>query len=352
MPNEAQTEIEQEQVSAEPASEEQAHPTLSNETLAEFDALTEPNPNQPNEPGPEMAEQAVSAEPIQSEGALTKADVGLAPKLEDDEIIASIQSERGKNRVREIISSKRQAEEQATQLRSEMESIRQLLVEASMDQNSMAEYLSFNKLLASGNIEDLRKAADIAGQVYKNLLSRVGEPTADYDPVSEFPDLMRMRDETFDLSPELALQSARERKERQQLEARLRGLESQHHQQQQIQANLQQAERDVQNFQIAAQRYFDSKSKDPDFAEKVRIIQDKFKDPQFAQNFHLDMNGNVMPLSASLKNLQMMYESIVATAPARSPQPLRSRPQSTGARTSHGLTGVDRLASILDQMNI
>jgi len=259
----------------------------------------------------------------------------LSDDQEEAELLAGVNSERGRERMRQILAERREAQ-------TDLSEIREVVTSAGVTPQDMAEYLEFARLLNSGDPQNLRQAAQIIeghrAQIYKQL----GIDAPGVDGLAEFPDLAQAV-EGLQIGREHALEIARARR-----------IQQTHAQQQQAQAQQQQEHQQftmsVEQGKAQMAQFLTSRQQEIDHPVRMRAVSEYFSNPAKLQEFASTYQPHQWAHA-----LRMMYEGIQVAPLARraGPAPLSSRPAPLGRpAAAEGQSPEARTMSILDGMGL
>lgn len=259
--------------------------------------------------------------------------VPKTPEQEEAELLDGVKSERGKDRIRQVFSERKQLE-------ADINEFRTLITETKMSPEEFARTLEFGRLMNSGDEKDLRVAFEMVEQQRAALAQRLGVKAPGVDLLAGHDDL-KASVENMEISEERALELARFRKQ-----------EFEQRQQQQIQQqsakSQQEFQQELQGAAAQMEAYLNTRSNEVDNPIKMKAISDHFKNPANLQAFVTTYKPDQW-----VNTLKLMYDNIVVPkAPVQQPQPLRSRPATLGVPSTSGQTPIDRVASRLDSMGI
>lgn len=334
MENENENEITQAEIQQEPVEEiqqveYQEQEEQSNKLMAFLDTITEGK----EEPQPE--DEAVHAEAPEILGEPKELVQPLAPKTEEQEeaeILQEVKSERGQNRIRELINERKE-------LRDVNQGIMDIVQKTNMAPEAWAETIEFCRLASSQSETDLHLALRMLDDQRTALCKRLGVAAPGVDPLEDFPDL-RQQVEAMEIPVDRALELAKHRSNEQRKQ-----MEAQQHWEKEQQSRSYQQQLGL--FQQQAMGFFGSKAADLDYKAKEKKIVEYFQQPGNLQRFVRTYEPHQW-----LPQLQFMYENVSPPPQNRATvQPLRSRPANVGS-ANPTLTGVDRVMATLDSLGI
>jgi hypothetical protein len=281
-----------------------------------------------------------AATPAQPTAGQPPLDDKAKQDQEDAELLAGINSGRGRERVQKLITERNETRAQADQVTQSLGEIQQIVQSAGMDANQFAEHIEFARLANSNDPQNLRVAAQMIEEARSDIYKRLGVDAPGVDVLADFPDLAQ-KVNNFEMDRQSALEVAQLRRRQQQIDRRQEAT------QQQQQASQQ----NVQAFNGAmgqVETYLTTRSKEADHPARMEIIGKYFKDPANIQEFLRTYQPQQM--AAAIK---WMYNNVqVAPAPV-TPNPLRARPTALGSPAANANADpMERMFSHLDQMGI
>ena len=256
------------------------------------------------------------------------------PEQEEAELLDGVKSDRGKERIRQVFSERKQLE-------SDINEFKALITDTKMSPEEFAQTLEFGRLMNSGDEKDLRVAFEMVEQQRAVLAQRLGVKAPGVDLLAGHDDL-KQAVENMEITEDRALELAKYRKqdaEKQQVAQA----------QQQSAQNQEQFQKTVQSAATQMEAYLNTRANEADSPIKLKAISEHFKNPANLQAFVTTYQPDQW-----VNTLKLMYDNIVVPkAPAAAqPQPLRSRPATLGTPSTSGQTPIDRVASRLDSMGI
>lgn len=294
---------------------------------------------------PQEQEEAKAATSDQPQDDATGQQPVEPPQTEDEdaEFLASLKSERSRNRFQEL---KQQAAESANRLQemeAQVNSLQQSLHDAGMDAGQFAQTIQYVKLANSQNPEELRIARDMLQQQLQGISMRLGEDAPAVDILSQYPDLKQAVD-GFELPEDKARELAR-----------FRHMQAQQAQAMQAQQQtVQQQAQHQQAVQQASQRmdaYLQSRANEVDHKAKMSVLQAHFSDPAKMQQFVATYQPQQWEQA-----VRWMYDNIHVAqqqpVPPAKQQPLRTRASMLGSPDPSAGSPMDRLAQQMDAMGL
>lgn len=256
------------------------------------------------------------------------------PEQEEAELLDGVKSERGKDRIRQVFSERKQLE-------ADINEFKALITDTKMSPEEFAQTLEFGRLMNSGDEKDLRIAFEMVEQQRAILAQRLGVKAPGVDLLEGHEDL-KQAVENMEITEDRALELARYRKQ----EAK---KQEQIYAQQQTARNQEQFQQTIQHAAVQMEAYLNTRANEADSPIKLKAISEHFKNPANLQAFVTTYQPDQW-----VNTLKLMYDNVlVPKAPAiAQPQPLRSRPATLGSPSATGQTPIDRIASRLDSMGI
>ncbi len=258
------------------------------------------------------------------------------PKDEADEeaaILAEVKSDRGKERIRKMLTDKKRLEE-------DQRVIVDIIRESNITEAEFAQTMEYNRLVASGDEKSLRVALDMLDAQRDMLCKRLGVSAPGVDLLSDFPDLRNAVD-NLDITEERAAELANLRREKQREQKLMaqRQMDERNHQE------------NVKRYNAAEQAtraFFMSRSNDVDYAAKAEMLRAYFAKPENYEAFFKTYEPEQWPAQ-----FKLMYENFAVPKKQNvsSPQPLQSRPTNLG-QANTALNDRDFLFNTMDQMGI
>lgn len=256
------------------------------------------------------------------------------PEQEEAELLDGVKSDRGKERIRQVFSERKQLE-------SDINEFKSLITDTKMSPEEFAQTLEFGRLMNSGDEKDLRVAFEMVEQQRAVLAQRLGVKAPGVDLLAGHDDL-KQAVENMEITEDRALELAKYRKQDAEKQQQVQV-------QQQSAQNQEQFQQKIQGAATQMEAYLNTRANEADSPIKLKAISDHFKNPANLQAFVSTYQPDQW-----VNTLKLMYDNIVVPkAPAAAqPQPLRSRPATLGAPSTSGQTPIDRVASRLDSMGI
>lgn len=253
---------------------------------------------------------------------------------EEAELLAGVNNERGKDRIKQVFAERKQ-------LQTDMQEFRNLVQSTGMNADQFAQTMEFGRLVNAGDQESMRVALNMLDQQRALLAERLGVDAPGVDLLKGHDDL-KAAVESMEIPRERALELARLRNEqatRSTAEANAR----------RVQQDQQQFQQTVHAAQTEMQTYLESRKNEVDHLARMKVISDHFRNPANLQNF-----VNTYKPGQWMTTIKMMYDNIQVpkTPPAATTQPLRSRPTTIGTPAATGNTPSDRVRQRLDSMGI
>lgn len=298
-------------------------------------------------------EEAAELEPEMQGGLLRTnplaADTAaLRPKTaeeEEMELLKHVKSERGRERIKSIISARKEAEMQRSEAQSEMDNFKKLIEMTGLDGRDLAQTMEYGRLVNKGDEDSLQTALNILETQREMICKKLGREAPGVDLLSDFPDLKSAVDRK-ELSMDHALKLAKyERAERMKQQPHL-GAEDDMRifQSQEVIGSL-------GGISAACDNYFRQYEKEADHPAKMERIYNYFADPDNMNNF---LRTVAPPMW--FNHVKFLYENM--PVPSRKndyppQQPLRSRSIATGSVADNpNMSNFDRIMKRIDDMGL
>lgn len=285
-----------------------------------------PTSDQPEAKEPDKQEEAKPAEAKEEQAKQTPVD-------EETEVLASVRSERGKKRLQEMLSERKEAI-------SQLEGLQGYIREAGLDKEGFTNLLMLARLVNSKDVEQRKLGLKGLEAVRTDLYKSLGQEAPGVDLLEGFDDLQK-KVKDLELSKDDAILVARARMIQQQHEEQLK--------QQTERANLQ---KEMENFGAKAMEAFAQRANDADFEQRIVTLQKYFENKDNLQRF-----VKTHPPESWGPALLFMYEQIGEISPARpaaTPTPItQSRARSIGNRTNNDKRDNEQgIASLIEELGI
>ena len=301
-----------------------------------LDAMTEGAESQAEDGKPQTlakANGAAQADPQQAEQQ--------QQPDEDAEFLASLKSERSRNRFQALKQQATEAEARYKDIEEQVTSLQRSISDAGMDANQFAQTIQFAKLSNSQNPADLRVARDMLQQQLASISVRLGEDAPGVDVLAQFPDLKQAVD-NLEVTREAANELAKHRHMQAQQAQMMQARQQADQQQAQYQQTVQQASKSMD-------AYLQSRASEVDHAAKMKALHEHFADPARMQQFVSTHQPHQWAQAVAF-----MYDNIKVAQqpPARSQQPLRARASMLGSPDASAASPLGRLAQHMDSMGL
>lgn len=282
----------------------------------------------PEEPKPD---QEKPADHVADAGKKVE-DAPKAPEQEEAELLEGVKSERGKERIKQVFTEKKQLEKDVGEFR-------QLVQSTGMSPQEFAQTLEFGRLMNSGDEKNLRVALEMIEGQRAVLYQKLGVEAPGIDLLKDHADL-KQAVEGMEITRDRAVELAKYRRQQDEVTQRQQAEQQSAQSQQQFHAQVQQASG-------AMEQYLETRRSEVDHPARMKVITEHFKNPANLQQFVSTYEPKQW--AATVK---MMYDNIQVPRAAASPQPIRSRPASLGVASASGQTPIDRIASRMDAMGL
>lgn len=284
-----------------------------------------------------LGEDAPADDPATQEAAATPAEKPAAekpaePADEDAEILEGVKSERGKNRISQVLAERKQ-------LRQDINEFRELVTSTGMSAEQFAQTLEFGRLINSGSDSDRRVALAMLDQQRAAIAAQLGEELPGVDLLAGHDDLQEAV-ENLEITRERAVELARLRKREQEERAQQQRI-------METQRNQQQFAKTVNDAATTMEAYLQSRAQEADHPVRLQAIKRHFSDPAKVQEFVQTYEPHQW-----LPAIRFMYDNVSVAAPRNTnqAQPLRSRSVSMGNPAPAGNSPIERVASFLDNL--
>lgn len=261
---------------------------------------------------------------------------------EDEEaLLKTVKSERGRARIRSIIASRREAQERLARSEDKLARFGELLRTIGMDMRDVARLLHYGWLVGSGRPEYMRVALEKLNRERENLCRRLGMPQPGVDlfgDVPEIRDAYARRELRFDHALRLAEVERAERamREREMLEAE-KGR--------QAMALFS----DMADFMKTLGRYLQPYAAQADHPAKMRRIYEYMSAPGWADEFVANV-----PRPMWARHVKYLYDNLaLPPAKADTVTPVRSSPVAFGRPAGNPAgTGAQRIMQRMEEMGL
>ena len=261
---------------------------------------------------------------------------------EDEEaLLKTVKSERGRARIRSIIAARREAQERLARSEDKLTRFGELLRTMGMDMRDVAQLLHYGWLVGSGRPEYMRVALDKLNRERESLCRRLGMPQPGVDlfgDVPEIRDAYARRELRFDHALRLAEVERAERamREREMLEAE-KG--------QQAMALFS----DMADFMKTLGRYLQPYAAQADHPAKMRRIYEYMSAPGWADEFVANV-----PRPMWARHVKYLYDNLaLPPAKADTVTPVRSSPVAFGRPAGNpASTGEQRIMQRMEEMGL
>lgn len=286
---------------------------------------------------PDKAAQAEAEAAAAAAAAPTDKPGAGEPKTaeqEEAELLEGVKSERGKERIRNMLAERKALE-------NDLREIRELVSSTKMSPDQFSQTLEYGRLINSEQETDLRVALEMVERERAFICQKLGIEQPGIDLLSGHDDLKAAVD-NMEMTREHAVELAKHRK-RQADEQRV-AQESQR-----IQSDRAQFQETVSKAAQTMEAYLSTRANEADHSAKMQMIAQHFQNPQNLQEFVQTYKPDQW-----LATIKMMYDNIVVqkqpAAPA--PQPMRSRTSQLGNPAPAGASPIDRIAAHMDKLGI
>lgn len=258
------------------------------------------------------------------------------PEQEEADLVKGVASERGRQRLTQLLREGREA-------RTGLETVRQMVTNSGLDQESFGNLMTITKLCSSSNPNELERGLQLLEEVRASLYRQVGREAPGVDLLAGQKDLQD-RVNAMQLNREDALAIARGREAQEAQKAKMQA----EMQAQQETAAFQQK---LEGFKTSTMSALSARQNDLDFQQRIERLVKHFT-PQEIQRFVTEV-----PPEAWSSTIMYYYDLMGNVAPqAVVPRanPIVGRP----ARAAGTRLGVnkkdtpDGIASVIDEMGL
>ena len=261
---------------------------------------------------------------------------------EDEEaLLKTVKSERGRARIRSIIAARREAQERLERSEDKLARFGELLRAMGMDMRDVARLLQYGWLVGSGRPDYMRIALDKLNRERENLCRRLGMPQPGVDlfgDVPEIRDAYARRELRFDHALRLAQVERAERamREREMLAAE-KGR--------QAMALFS----DMADFMKTLGRYLQPYAAQADHPAKMQRIYEYMSAPGWADEFVANV-----PRPMWARHVKYLYDNLaLPPAKADTVTPVRSSPVAFGRPAGNpASTGEQRIMQRMEEMGL
>ncbi|WP_050466356.1 hypothetical protein [Herbaspirillum chlorophenolicum] len=286
----------------------------------------------PAQPGQPPAQ----GQPPQGQQPTGQPPAAKTPEQEDAELLAGIQSERGRARVQQFISRAREAEGGLTAIREEV-------ARAGLTAETFSQHLEFSRLANSNDPRDLQAAAQMLEETRADIYRRLGQDAPAIDVLAPHPDLAQ-RVANLEIPREVALEVARMRHAAAQNDAQ---RQAQLRQQQ----DTQRFQQDIAAAQASMESYVATRQHEVDHPARMRAVQEYFANPVNLQTFATTYQPHQWPAA-----MRMLYDNVrIAPVQQRAPAgaPISGRPAAAGRPAlPANASGSDQIMRQIENMGL
>lgn len=260
----------------------------------------------------------------------------------DQAIIASIPSERGRERIKTIMGARNEAEYRYRENLGVINNIKNFVEQVGVAPEEIVQNMEYSRLIGQGDEASLRVALDILEDQRDMICKQLNMDRPGVDLLSDFPDL-KAAVERKEITLEHAARLAKyERNEREAL----REKEEKAVYDQENARFL----HDLDQTKHAITSYLKTRSGEADHTFKVMRLHEHLSRPGVLQELTQNLDARRL-----FSQIRFMYDNIVVPPMREKPrmQPIRSRPTmqgSAGSRADASL--MEKMSSILDGMGI
>lgn len=265
---------------------------------------------------------------------------------EEMELLRHVKSERGRERIKSIISARKEAEIQKSEVQSEIEHFKGMLSMTGLDGKDLAQTMEYGRLVGQGDERSLELALNMLEQQRDMICKKLGRSAPGVDLLSDLPELKSAVDKR-ELSMDHALKLAKyERAER--MNERM----NQQFEDNDLQRILK-SETVVNNLSGISEscdNYFRRFEGEADHQAKMDRLRNYLSDPDTLNEFI-----RTVPPPMWFNHFKFLYENM-PMPPQRNDyaqQPLRSRSLTTGyVADNPNMSNLERIKKRMDEMGI
>ncbi|BBE09802.1 Uncharacterized protein MCB1EB_1641 [Mycoavidus cysteinexigens] len=311
----AESELEQgHEASSEPYSVDNLPPKMSallDSMTANGDETSQPVPDEDQDEEPEPPSRGSDGRFLPKESAPQGETEVLPGNQEEGELLESLNSERGRERIRQVFAERKQYE-------SDLNEIRTMVSATGMSAQDFAQTLEYGRLAMSNNPADWRVALQMADAQRDTLCKRLGVDAPGVDTLSDFPDLAQAVT-GGEIQRERAIEMAMLRRERHVMQQRQQAEFAAQQEQQKFTVS-------VEEGKASMAQYLQSRSHEMDHSARMKVVESYFADPSKLQEF-----ASTYQPQQWASAVRMLYDSVqIAATQPKSPSPISSRPSTLG----------------------
>jgi len=284
---------------------------------------------------PKLVEETPAETPPEDKPADTPPAEPATPEQEEAELLDVVKSERGKERIRQVLAERKALE-------GDLKEIRELIGSTKMNPDQFSQTLEYGRLINSNEEKDLRVALEMVDRERALLCQRLGIEQPGVDLLAGHDDLKAAVD-NLEITRDKAVELAKYRKQQADQVQR-------QEQQQRSESDRQAFQQTVTKAATTMEAYLETRANEADHPAKMQMIANHFNNPANLQEFVSTYQPDQW-----LATIKMMYDNIVVprqAAPAAAPQPLRSRTAQLGTPAPTSSSPIDRIAAHMDNLGI
>ena len=261
---------------------------------------------------------------------------------EELELLGTVKSERGRERIKSIISARREAESRLEASESAVKVFKDIIHSTGMEMEDVAATLNYGRLVTQGDPASLQEALGILERQREELCRRLGIEAPGVDLFADVPEIKTAL-ERKELKKEHALRLAET--ERAERAVRERNREEYEKAYMAVDAVSNVAEF-MKTMGMCLQPY----TGEADHQAKMLKMFDYMSSPGWADSFIANV-----PQSMWASHIKYLYENLAVPAPrpAVTAQPLRSSPVASGPVADRpGMSHTERILRRIDEMGL
>ena len=310
-----------------------------------LDELTDDGTEGESEPetaeDPSAAESGLKA--LSEKGRSDAGEKGVRSAEEEEmELLRTVKSERGRERIKSIISARKEAESRLQESESSIESFKNIIRSTGMDTEDIAATLTYGRLVSNGDPESLQKALNMIEREREQLCRRLGIEAPGVDLFADVPEI-RTALERKELKKEHALRLA-------QAERAERAVSERSREEREKVTRTMEAFSDIAEFMKTVGTCLQPYAGEADHPAKMQKIFEYMASPGWSDDFVANV-----PRSMWVKHVKYLYDNLVVppARPAVTAQPLRSSPVASGSRADNpNMSHADRILRRIDEMGL
>ena len=317
-------------------------PTDSPRVQKLLDELTAGSPDGDDEEESEDGPEGLAEPDLEDPSADVEKKQVRTAEEEELELLKTVKSERGRERIKSIIAARREAEARLEQKTSSLNEFQHLLRSTRLDPADLARTMEYGRLVSVGDPESLRSALNMLDEQREAICRKLGINAPGVDLFSDVPAIKESL-ERQELKMEDALKLAA-------LERADRWRQVAVEEEQERDARLEEVFSHMGDFMKNAGAYFRQYEGGMDHQYKMQKLFDLLNDENWAMEF-----VSKVPHDMWFDHLKFLYDNVQApdVRPAVTAQPLRSSPvASAPVADNPNLSSAERIMRRIDELGI